>query len=48
MDANKYGDYIRKLEFLEKRKKGPKRRSIRNKRKKDKGNVDDRCKFTSK
>ena len=24
MDANKYGDYIRKLEFLEKRKKDPK------------------------
>ena len=41
MDASKYGDYIRKLEFLEKRKKGPKRRSVRNKRKKDKGNVDD-------
>lgn len=40
MDANKYGDYIRKLEFLEKRKKGPKRRSVRNKRKKDKGSVD--------
>ncbi|WP_103607733.1 hypothetical protein [Campylobacter concisus] len=41
MDANKYGDYIRKLEFLEKKEKGPKRRSVRNKRKKDKGNVDD-------
>ena len=41
MDASKYGDYIRKLEFLEKRKKGPKRRSVRNKQKKDKGNVDD-------
>ena len=41
MDASKYGDYIRKLEFLEKRKKGPKIRSVRNKRKKDKGNVDD-------
>ena len=40
MDASKYGDYIRKLEFLEKRKKGPKRRSVRNKRKKDKGSVD--------
>ena len=41
MDASKYGDYIRKIEFLEKRKKGPKIRSVRNKRKKDKGNVDD-------
>ena len=41
MDASKYGDYIRKLEFLEKRKKGPKRRSVRNKRKKDKGSVDE-------
>ena len=41
MDASKYGDYIRKLEFLEKRKKGPKIRSVRNKLKKDKGNVDD-------
>jgi len=41
MDANKYGDHIRKLEFLEKRKKGPKRRSVRNKRKKDKGSVNE-------
>ncbi len=41
MDASKYGDYIRKIEFLEKKKKGPKIRSVRNKRKKDKGNVDD-------
>ena len=41
MDASKYGDYIRKIEFLEKRKKGPKRRSVRNKRKKDKDSVDE-------
>ena len=28
MDANKYGDYIRKLEFLEKRKKDPKEEAL--------------------
>ncbi len=28
MDASKYGDYIRKLEFLEKRKKDPKEEAL--------------------
>ena len=41
IDLKQYNAYIIDEEFLEKRKKGPKRRSVRNKRKKDKGSVDE-------
>ena len=41
IDLKQYNAYIIDKEFLEKRKKGPKRRSVRNKRKKDKGSVDE-------
>ena len=47
IDLKQSNAYIIDEEFLEKRKKGPKRRSVRNKRKKDKVNVDDCCKTTS-